>query len=114
MPTPPAVIGWASPPTQDRGPVDGSKLDSPDVICQRNGTNAKISATIAAGDTVQLQWTAWPESHKGPMIDYLADCGGDCSTVDKTKLKFFKIDGVGMTSTQGVSTIRSCLLFCRS
>lgn len=35
-------------------------------------------------------------SHKGPVIDYLADCGGDCTTADKTALKFFKIDGVGL------------------
>ncbi|KAF2432147.1 hypothetical protein EJ08DRAFT_695602 [Tothia fuscella] len=87
MPTPPAVIGWAAPQTQDRGPVDGNKLDSPDIICQRGATNAKISAEVAAGGMVSLQWTEWPESHKGLMLDYLADCGGDCSTVDKTALK---------------------------
>jgi cellulase len=109
MPTPPAVIGWTAPQTQDRGPVAGNALQNPDVICQRGATNAKLSAPIAAGDSVSLQWTEWPTSHHGPMIDYLADCGGDCSTVDKTTLKFFKIDGVGMTSTTGVSfiTIRS-------
>jgi hypothetical protein len=103
MPTPPAVIGWTAPQTQDRGPVDGTNLQNPDVICQRGATNAKLSAEVAAGDTVSLQWTAWPESHKGPMLDYLADCGGDCTTVDKSTLIFFKIDGVGMTSTSGVS-----------
>jgi cellulase len=102
MPTPPAVIGWTAPATQDRGPVPANYQD-PDIICQRNATNAKISAEVAAGDTVSLQWTPWPESHKGPMLDYLADCGGDCSTVDKTTLKFFKIDGVGMTGLTGVS-----------
>ncbi|KIV99016.1 uncharacterized protein PV09_09245 [Verruconis gallopava] len=102
MPTPPAVIGWTAPLTQDRGPVDGNKLNDPDIICQRGATNAgTISAPVAAGDSVSLQWTPWPESHHGPVLDYLADCGGDCSTVDKTTLKFFKIDGVGMTSTAG-------------
>lgn len=31
------------------------------------------------------------------FIDYLAYCtGGDCTTVDKTTLQFFKIDGVGL------------------
>jgi lytic cellulose monooxygenase (C1-hydroxylating) len=103
MPTPPAVIGWAAPATQDRGPVPGNALQNPDVICQRGATNAKISAPVAAGDSVSLQWTAWPASHKGPMLDYLADCGADCSTVDKSTLKFFKIDAVGLTSTTGVS-----------
>lgn len=102
MPTPPPTIGWAAPPTQDMGPVDSNNLQNPDVICQRNGTPATTSAEVAAGDTVSLQWTPWPESHKGPMLDYLADCGGDCATVDKTQLKFFKIDGVGMVNTSGV------------
>lgn len=36
------------------------------------------------------------------MLDYLADCGADCSTVDKTQLKWFKIDGVGMTDVSKV------------
>jgi hypothetical protein len=102
QPTPPAVIGWTAPATQDRGPVDGNKLNDPDIICQRGATNAgTISAPVAAGDSVSLQWTPWPDSHHGPVLDYLADCGADCSTVDKTTLKFFKIDGVGMTSTSG-------------
>lgn len=103
MPTPPAVIGWTAPQTQDRGPVDANNYNNPDIICQRGATNAKISAEVAAGDMVSLQWTEWPSSHHGPMLDYLADCGGDCSTVDKTALKFFKIDGVGLTGLQGVS-----------
>jgi hypothetical protein len=104
MATPPPTIGWAAPATQDRGPVQGDAYQNPDIICQRGATNAKASAEVAAGDTVSLQWTSWPTSHKGPMLDYLADCGGDCSTVDKTTLKFFKIDGVGMTGLTGVSS----------
>lgn len=32
-------------------------------------------------------------------MDYLAECtNGDCSTVDKTTLKFAKIDQVGLIS----------------
>ncbi|TID20048.1 Glycosyl hydrolase family 61 [Venturia nashicola] len=101
MATPPAVIGWTAPLTQDHGFVPGSSLGDPDIICHKGATNAKLSAEIAAGESVSLQWTTWPDSHHGPMIDYLADCGGDCTTVDKTTLKWFKIDGVGMTSTTG-------------
>lgn len=51
---------------------------------------------MAAGSTVELQWTPWPESHKGPVIDYLASCNGECETVDKTTLKFFKIGEEGL------------------
>ena len=40
----------------------------------------------------------WPTSHHGPVIDYLARCPGtSCAGVDKTKLKFFKIDEMGVT-----------------
>jgi lytic cellulose monooxygenase (C1-hydroxylating) len=113
MATPPAVIGWTAPLTQDRGFVPSSSLQDPDIICHKGATNAKLSAPIAAGDSVSLQWTEWPTSHHGPMIDYLADCGGDCSTVDKTTLKWFKIDGVGMTSTTGVRSNQSQMIIMR-
>ena len=51
---------------------------------------------VTAGETVELQWTAWPASHHGPVIDYLANCNGECTAVDKTTLLFNKIDGVGL------------------
>lgn len=51
---------------------------------------------VAAGDKINLQWTTWPDTHHGPVIDYLANCGDSCETVDKTTLKFFRIDGVGL------------------
>lgn len=37
----------------------------------------------------------WPDSHHGPILDYLAPCNGNCETVDKTTLEWFKIDQVG-------------------
>ena len=46
-----------------------------------------------------MDWNGWPESHHGPVIDYLAPCSnGDCTTVDKTSLKFFKIAEAGLIS----------------
>ena len=36
------------------------------------------------------------------MISYLADCGDDCTTVDKTTLEFFKIDAVGLVDDSTV------------
>lgn len=74
-----------------------------DIICHLNATNAKGHAVVAAGDRVFLQWTDWPDSHHGPVIDYLASCGSTgCETVDKTTLKFFKIDGVGLVDDKTV------------
>lgn len=45
---------------------------------------------------MNLQWTPWPVSHKGPVIDYLANCNGPCETVDKATLKWFKISESGL------------------
>ena len=67
-----------------------------DIICHLNATNPKGHAVVAAGDRINLQWTEWPDTHHGPVIDYLANCGESCETVDKNTLEFFKIDGVGL------------------
>ncbi|PGH04899.1 hypothetical protein AJ80_08448 [Polytolypa hystricis UAMH7299] len=93
--TPPDVVAWSSGAT-DLGFVDGSGYSSPDIICHRSSEPGALSAEVAAGGSIELQWTEWPESHHGPVIDYLANCNGDCSSVDKTQLKFFKISEAGL------------------
>ncbi|KAJ5675631.1 Glycoside hydrolase family 61 [Penicillium macrosclerotiorum] len=95
MSDPPESVGWATTAT-DLGFEDGTQYQDPNIICHRNGTNAALSATVTAGSDVDIQWTTWPDSHHGPVITYLASCNGDCSTVDKTTLEFFKIDEVGL------------------
>ncbi|OJJ49869.1 hypothetical protein ASPZODRAFT_58651 [Penicilliopsis zonata CBS 506.65] len=92
---PPEVIAWAEDET-DLGYIDGTEYAEPNIICHKNGTPAALSADIKAGGTVELQWTDWPTSHHGPVITYLANCNGDCSSVDKTELEFFKIDQGGL------------------
>lgn len=93
----PAVdrIAWSDTAT-DNGYVAPDAYASGDIICHRGAENAALTATVAAGGTVSLQWNTWPESHHGPVINYLADCGGDCTTVDKTTLEFFKIAESGL------------------
>jgi len=89
------TITWPSWNT-DTGPVYSDAVNRPDIICSINATNPKISASaVAAGSTLDLHWTKWPDSHHGPVITYLAACNGDCSTVDKKTLKFFKIEEMG-------------------
>ncbi|KAL5361036.1 glycosyl hydrolase family 61-domain-containing protein [Aspergillus floccosus] len=96
MADPPTVVAWGTPNTGN-GFIAPDAFTSDDMICHLNATNAKGFATVAAGDSISLQWTAWPESHHGPVLDYLAACGAaGCETVDKTTLQFFKIDGVGL------------------
>ncbi|KAL4861383.1 hypothetical protein BDV12DRAFT_67262 [Aspergillus spectabilis] len=90
----PELIAWSTTAT-DTGFVED--IHSPDIICHEGAQPGALSAPIAAGEIVKLQWSAlWPADHWGPVITYLANCNGDCSTVDKTTLRFFKIDEVGL------------------
>lgn len=91
-------MGWSSPQDISRGFVDPNNYTTPEIICHLGAKPAGTYATVAAGETVQLQWTEWPPSHHGPVIDYLANCNGECTTVDKTTLLFNKIGGFGLTS----------------
>ncbi|KFA72019.1 hypothetical protein S40288_07666 [Stachybotrys chartarum IBT 40288] len=77
-------------------PSDSAHLASSDINCHLDSVNAIKSATVAAGSEIQLDWTSWPDSHKGPIMDYLAPCEiGDCLTVDKDTLEWFKIAELG-------------------
>ncbi|KAL0938575.1 glycosyl hydrolase family 61 [Colletotrichum truncatum] len=89
------VVGWKI-DAPDNGFVEPVNFGGPDIICHRSATPAGGHATVAAGAKIQLIWNTWPESHKGPVIDYLAKCNGNCETVDKTSLNFFKISAEGL------------------
>ena len=96
QPSVPTVVGWTNTAT-DSGFVSPNQYNTPDIICHLDATNAKGHARVAAGDSVWLQWNDWPDSHHGPVLDYLAACGDSgCESVDKTELKFFKIDESGL------------------
>jgi lytic cellulose monooxygenase (C1-hydroxylating) len=97
MANPPVVVGWTA-DQLDNGFVAPAAYASADMICHRAAKPAGGHAQVRAGDVVTLQWSTWPESHKGPVVDWLAPCGGPCEAVDKAALRFFKIDGAGMVS----------------
>ncbi|KAF9768145.1 hypothetical protein IL306_014590 [Fusarium sp. DS 682] len=91
----PPVVGWINGAT-DNGYVEPNSFGDGDIICHRAGRNAKGHVTVAAGDIITLQWNTWPESHKGPVIDYMARCPGNCEDADKNDLEFFKIGQAGL------------------
>lgn len=96
MSSPPPVIAWSTTAT-DLGFVAPDAYTSSDIVCHRGSTPAALTAAAPAGSTVTFQWTpVWPTSHHGPVITYMAKCPGDCSTVDKSSLQFFKIDQHGL------------------
>ncbi|SPO00759.1 related to Polysaccharide monooxygenase Cel61a [Cephalotrichum gorgonifer] len=92
---PPVAVGWAA-DQLDLGFVAPDAYGTPDMICHRSATPAKGHVRVAAGDTLTLQWNTWPESHHGPISDWLAPCNGPCANVDKNSLRFFKITGQGL------------------
>ena len=92
---PSGVVGWST-HAYDSGFVAPSEFSTPDIICHKGALPANSSATVAAGGNVTLHWSGWPLGHRGPVIDYLASCNGDCSTVNKTELDRFKIDSLGL------------------
>ncbi|KAK2607568.1 hypothetical protein N8I77_006232 [Diaporthe amygdali] len=96
-PNPPKVMGWTAGNT-DNGYVAPDAFQSPDIICHKSATPGKAHVAVQAGDSISIQWNTWPDSHHGPVVDYLAKCNGPCETVDKNSLKFFKIDGAGLVS----------------
>ena len=69
MSTQPVVVGWSTPEDLSNGFVAPNAYSSSDIICHLGATNAQTSATVKAGGTVEVQWTTWPSSHHGPVID---------------------------------------------
>jgi len=92
------TISWPAWNT-NLGPVYGDAVNHPDIICSINATNSKNYADpITAGSSIKLHWTAWPDSHRGPIFAYIAPCNGDCTTVDKKTLEWIKIAEEGQVS----------------
>lgn len=90
------TAGWPA-ANQDNG--FASSLTTSDIICHNAAVPGSESISVAAGSTVTLTWDTWPESHHGPVLDYLAPCGGDvCSAVAKEGLRFTKIAERGLVS----------------
>ncbi|MCJ1327869.1 Esterase/lipase/thioesterase [Thelotrema lepadinum] len=60
---------------------------------------APISQSVPAGGNVELEWTQWPDSHKGPLITYMAKCPGSCSSyMPGSAAVWFKVAQSGYTN----------------
>lgn len=86
----PKVPGWTA-NNPDIGFVAPTSFSSADIICHKNATPGQAYVNVRAGSTITIQWYTWPESHVGPIMDYIASCNGNCMSVDKNSLKFVKI-----------------------
>jgi lytic cellulose monooxygenase (C1-hydroxylating) len=79
----------------DNGFVDHKSINTPEIICHRKGAPGVDHFTVRDGDGIQMEWNAWADSHKGPLISFIAPCPGDCTKVDKTSLRWTKIEESG-------------------
>jgi cellulase len=101
--TPPSVVGWSCPECLDNGFVDPTMYtDVTKIACHKDATAGQAVAKVAAGGTVELQWSVWPDSHKGPVLDYLAKVD-DATTATADGLSFFKIDQGGLDGADWAS-----------
>ncbi|EWC47691.1 hypothetical protein DRE_02891 [Drechslerella stenobrocha 248] len=94
--SPPARIMQSLPNPFGDSPI--IYLDNNDVVCNRGAKPAQLIARARAGARVTFKWDKWFDDHKGPVITYLANCGGDCRTANGADLDWFKIDEAGLGS----------------
>ncbi|KAJ4332751.1 hypothetical protein N0V95_009587 [Ascochyta clinopodiicola] len=95
--TPAEHIGWYA-ENLDNGFVEPNSFGDGDIICHKAGSpkwSIDTMASVAAGDVVNFHWNTWPESHVGPVMTYVASYSGDLQSVDKTSLKWTKIQANG-------------------
>lgn len=60
---------------------------------------APIYGTVAAGSSVKLNWTTWPDSHVGPMITYMALAPSDITKwMPGNTAVWFKVAQTGKSS----------------
>lgn len=76
-------------------PLKPVKANTNDIICALNASPANISAPANAGSTLTVKWwmagQPFPQSHWGPVVDYIAACNGPCSKVNPASLRFVKL-----------------------
>ncbi|WWC71796.1 uncharacterized protein I206_105755 [Kwoniella pini CBS 10737] len=103
-------------PTAER-PTDNSDQGYADytsatVACGGTSAGSGLETwDVNAGDSVTAHWNTWPESHKGPVTEYMAACpASGCDGVDAASLTWFKIqedsfDGTSWPSDTIASTL---------
>jgi lytic cellulose monooxygenase (C1-hydroxylating) len=91
----PAVAGWSA-QNLDNGFPD-PVYNAPDMICHKSATSGQAYVEVAAGSPLTLHWNTWPDTHKGPVIDYLANARGAFSSINKASLQFVKIAEAGLS-----------------
>ncbi|KAL1594267.1 hypothetical protein SLS59_008891 [Nothophoma quercina] len=99
----PQTAGWDS-LNQDLGFVEPASLGTDNINCHKSATAGRLYANVAAGSQLTFYWNTWPDSHKGPIINYIAPCNGDCTTLTPGALRWSKISQTGLITPGGTGT----------
>jgi lytic cellulose monooxygenase (C1-hydroxylating) len=91
----PTQPGWFA-YNQDNGFVSPTEYGDNNITCHKGATPGTSSITVAAGSTIGLQWNTWPDSHHGPILNYLAPVSGSFSSIDSSKLQWFAAQDGGL------------------
>lgn len=94
----PQSVGWSA-NNLDNGFVEPNAAGGADIACHKSSRAATSFVRVAAGQSVTLQWNTWPDSHKGPVIDYLAPFNTNAGS-----LSFAKIAQRGLISGSNPGT----------
>ncbi|KAI9151357.1 Polysaccharide monooxygenase Cel61a [Paramyrothecium foliicola] len=90
----PKTAGWDS-LNQDLGFVEPAQFQSTDIACHKSAKVGANFINVNAGQTMTLYWNTWPESHKGPIINYIAPFQSSAGN-----LRFSKISQAAIVSGQ--------------
>ncbi|KAI9885701.1 MAG: hypothetical protein M1823_002517 [Watsoniomyces obsoletus] len=71
------------------------------IICHKNTDQGPDHQSVRGGDKITINYQ-WPEdhSHPGPVMIYMANCGGPCDKVQRTNLEFVKVQEMGLLQSK--------------
>ncbi|KAI1858041.1 uncharacterized protein JN550_012934 [Neoarthrinium moseri] len=88
------TTGWNA-LNQDNGFVAPDSYQTSNIACHKNATAGQLYINANAGDSLTFFWNTWPDTHKGPIINYIAPCNGDCTTKSAASLSWTKFSEGG-------------------
>jgi len=65
------------------------------LACNFPGTSARAYIPIVAGQNITAVYQTWVHT-VGPLVAWMADCGGDCTNFDAANADWFKIGEKGL------------------
>ncbi|EMR68578.1 putative endoglucanase iv protein [Eutypa lata UCREL1] len=81
----PATTGWDA-LNQDIGFVEPASFGTSNISCHKSATVGQNFIEAAAGDELTFFWNTWPDSHKGPIINYIAPYAANAGSLSFSKI----------------------------